>query len=115
MGLLRFGKAQSIFPCDVLFFLFASLTLQNGVRGDIGSSRGKQQNKELAYKTTSITVYNRAWVGEAGLGLCGLGQTGGTPSTYQGSCDRIHSVFLVLFWLGMDLEKQKDGATDMYV
>ena len=45
----------------------------------------------------------------------GLGQTGRTPSTYRGSCDRIHSVFLVLFWWGMDLEKQKDGATDMHV
>lgn len=54
-------------------------------------------------------------MGKAGLGLCGLDQTGRTLSTYQGSCDRIHSVFLVLFWLGMDLEKQKDGATDMHV
>lgn len=86
-----------------------------GVRGDRGLARGKQQNMELAYESQSITVYNRAWVGKAGLGLCGLVQTGRTLSTYQGSCDRIHSVFLVLFWLGMDLEKQKDGATDMHV
>lgn len=47
--------------------------------------------------------------------LCGLDQTGRTLSTYRGSRDRTHSVFLVLFWLGMDLEKQKDGATDMHV
>lgn len=53
----------------------------------------------------------------AGLGLCGLNQTGRTLSTYRGSCDTIHSVFLVLFWLGMDLEKHKKdgGATDMHV
>lgn len=84
-------------------------------RRDRGSVRGKQQNMELAYKSQSITVYNRAWVGKGGLGLCGLDQTGRTLSTYQGSCDTIHSVFLVLFWLGMDLEKQKDGATDMHI
>lgn len=53
-------------------------------------------------------------MGKAELGVCGLGQTGRTLSTYQGSCDRKHSLFLVLFWLGMDLEKQKDGATDMH-
>lgn len=49
-----------------------------------------------------------------GRALSGLERTGRAPCTYQGSCDRTHSVFLVLLWRGMDLEKQKDWATDMY-
>lgn len=108
----------------MISFLCVSLALQNDLgrtdfyfwgREDRGLVKGKKHNTELACKSQSITVYNRAWVGKAGLGLCGLDQTGRTLSTYQGSCDRIHSVFLVLLWLGMDLEKQKDGATDMHV
>ena len=51
--------------------------------------------------------------------LTSLGEeTGlGTLRTYQGSCDTTHSVFLVQFWMGMDLtriEKQKDGPGDIY-
>lgn len=87
-------------------------------RGDRGLVRGKSHNTELACKSQTIKLYHR-WSGleweRLGLGLCGLDQTGRTLSTYRGSCDRIHSVFLVLFWLGMDLEKQKDGATDMHI
>lgn len=110
----------------MIYSICISLTLQNEVHGlfiyflaegwgDRGLVTGEQQNRQLAYKAKSITVYSRGWIGKAGLGLCGLNQTGRTLYTYQGSCDRIHSVFLVLFWLGMDLEKQKDGATDMHV
>lgn len=39
--------------------------------------------------------------------LSGLERTGRAACTYRGSCDRTHSVFLVLFWWDMDLEKQK--------
>lgn len=64
-----------------------------------------------------ITIYH-SLQGLSGKGWTGLCvdwiRLGRTLSTYQGSCDRIHSVFLVLFWVGMDLKKQKDGATDMH-
>lgn len=46
--------------------------------------------------------------------LSGPERTGRAACTYRGSCDRTHSVFLLPFWWGMDLEKQKDWATDMY-
>lgn len=46
--------------------------------------------------------------------MSGLERAGRAACTYPGSCDRTHSVFLLLFWWDMDLEKQKDWATDMY-
>lgn len=110
----RLSKSHPLtaFPC---------LTPQNDLghfwgRGDRGSGKTERNitrnslpmNHNLSQLTTGLE-----W-GKAELGWCGLGQTGRTLSTYQGSGDTIHSVFLVLFWLGMDLEKQKDGATDMH-
>lgn len=44
----------------------------------------------------------------------GLERTGRAACTYQDSCDRTHSVFLVLFCWDMDLEKQTDWAADTY-
>lgn len=108
----------------MITFICISLTLQNDLvyMDLIKGKRRIDKRKATKHETCLwITIYHNlqqtswAWVGKAGLGLCGLDQTGRTLSTYQGSCDRIHSVFLVLFWLGMDLEKQKDGATDMHV
>lgn len=105
--------------------LYISLTPQNDPRyerfffflgrGDRGLVKGKKQNTEPGCKSKSITVKTRLEWGRLDWALSGLDQTGITLSTYQDSCDRVHSVFLVLFWLGMDLEKQKDGATDMHV
>lgn len=129
-GFLSFWTAEMLLIMNLsiwhmIYSICISLTLQNEMHGlilffaegwgDRGLVTGEQQNRQLSYKSKSITVYSRGWIGKAGLGLCGLNQTGRTLYTYQGSCDRIHSVFLVLFWLGMDLEKQKDGATDMHV
>ena len=116
-GLEKFVNLPLWLPFSALIWLYKWSKLYGFYSEEEkrGLVRGKQQNMELAYKWQSITFYNRAGEGKAGLGLCGLDETGRTLSTYQGSCDRIHSVFLVLFWLGMDLEKQKDGATDMHV
>lgn len=73
----------------------------------------KTQNSFVSHNFSHITT-RLEWE-RLDWALCRLDQTGRTLSTYRGSCDRTHSVFLVLFWLGMDLEKQKDGATDMHV
>lgn len=48
------------------------------------------------------------------VGRVGLEQTGRAACTYRDSCDRTHSVFLVLFCWDMDLEKQTDWAADTY-
>ena len=90
-------------------FIFGGKRHRIGKKGGKNITRNLPINHNLPQFTTGLE-----WE-KSGLGLCGLDQTGRTLSTYRGSCDRIHSVILVLFWLGMDLEKQKDGATDMHV
>lgn len=129
-GFLSFWTAEVLLIMDLsiwhIYSICISLTLQNEMHGLIlffllraeETEDWLQENNKTGnfpINQSLITVYSRGWIGKAGLGLCGLNQTGRTLYTYQGSCDRIHSVFLVLFWLDMDLEKQKDGATDMHV
>lgn len=88
-------------------FFFSFLGRKDG--GLVKGENRTQKNQNLSQLTTRFEWEGLDWA------LSGLDQTGRTLSTYQDSCDRVHSVFLVLFWLGMDLEKQKDGATDMHV
>lgn len=106
-------------------FFYISLTTQNDPRyerfffflgrGDGGLEKGKNKTQNLAVNQNLSQLTTRLEWGRLDWALSGLDQTGRTLSTYQDSCERVHSVFLVLFWLGMDLEKQKDGATDMHV
>lgn len=68
----------------------------------------KNKTQHLPVNHILAQIYNKARVGKRLDGaLCGLDHTGRTLSTYRGSCDRVHSVFLLLFWWGMDLKKQK--------
>lgn len=70
---------------------------------------GRNQTRDWSCK--SITRF--FWGGVGGWWL-DWALSGLAACTYPGSCDRTHSVFLLLFWWDMDLEKQKDWATDMY-
>lgn len=92
----------------VLVFFLGKRRWKTG-KGEKNKTQNLVVNQNLSQLTTRLEWGRLDWA------LSGLDQTGRTLSTYQDSCDRVHSVFLVLFWLGMDLEKQKDGATDMHV
>lgn len=84
-------------------------------RGDVGLFKGRENKKNGTGLANLAQFYHKARGRERlERALSGLERTGRAACTYRGSCDRTHSVFLLPFWWGMDLEKQKDWATDMY-